>query len=204
MEGQDCTVKCINIAVSELSVLEWTWPKRNMRLLVFRGGRVQDGFEDPAYTNRTQIQAKNANFCLVLKNVVCEDSGKYEYHAEKEDGEEFSEFFYLTVIKPESTNNITNPQFPSTLLYRLIAGVLVGLFLLITIALILIRKKLKHLKHRKISKNPTSGSKHLPDVLVIIPEHQSCDSYEYNSDSSTSSGKSVTSMKSLLPSNSEK
>lgn len=164
-KGKDCALPCSRDKTLELSLLEWS--HLDKLLLVFRGA-VQEGYEDPLYTNRVELQDPQlqTNLSVVLKNVSEKDRGLYRCKAVNEDGEkiqETSQFIHLT-IKEETTSGDTNTE--------LSLGLILGLFALILIVLCVwfrkqIKEKLfgssecsalkKSKEHRAVSSNSSSS-----------------------------------------------
>uniref|UniRef100_A0A8C6V5W4 Ig-like domain-containing protein n=1 Tax=Neogobius melanostomus TaxID=47308 RepID=A0A8C6V5W4_9GOBI len=148
-EGQDCELPCSGHKEVRVSVLEWTRFDQRRDLLVFRAGKVLNGYEDPDFTNRVQLldpQLQRGDLSVMLKDVTFKDTGTYECLVLYADKQEISQF-----IRPGTGGVIT---------IVIVLIVLIGLCLSIGFILYLKRSKLSQVPSREsdLEKSISNGS----------------------------------------------
>ncbi|XP_047241848.1 V-set and immunoglobulin domain-containing protein 1-like isoform X2 [Girardinichthys multiradiatus] len=76
--GKDATMTCPDVDRKSFITVEWRRAEDDEHVIVFRNGKITPVDQHPSYKDRVDLQMKDGNVSLVLKNVTINDSGTYE------------------------------------------------------------------------------------------------------------------------------
>ncbi|CAI5660297.1 unnamed protein product [Oreochromis niloticus] len=103
--GKNVTLKC-HAPNSNIIIVEWTRVDLGKKwVLLYRDGRLEDDDQHPSFVNRVDlqdIQMKDGDVSLILKNVTTADAGIYKCRVAQKSGQPMSLIttINLTVVPP--------------------------------------------------------------------------------------------------------